>query len=582
MKRSQILIAALLVSCALLVQARSQSGNNANKPTAPGPHKTTTAEYDFGDSAANLPGFPGPVEFRASVTYPTNLPGSRHPLVIFLHGRHQTCFQGTTPSGEWPCAAGNQPIPSYHGYDYIAENLASYGYVVVSISANGINAADALVADFGTLARAQLIQLHLDFWNTLNTVGAEPFGSLFVDKIDMQNVGTMGHSRGGEGVVRHFQLNQSLGSPYGIKAVFAVAPTDFNRVIINEVPLAVILPYCDGDVRTLEGVHYYDDSRYNVAGDPAGKHSILVMGADHNFYNTVWTPSLFPAGGDDDWTRFVGGGAGDPFCGTGADNQRLTPEQQEANGLTYVASFFRAYLGGESHFLPLLAGADSQPDVDPTSIHVSYHPPDLPAFRRDVNRFLDPTSLISTVLGGAITQSGLSPYNLCGGGPPDPTPCVAGLNLGQQPHYDSFVPIVGGLSQLITGWDFPTATYTYTLATGERDVLGYETLQFRAGVNFADGRNNPNAVQDLTITLTDGEGKQASVRVDSAAPGSLFFPPGTVGPVPKLLLNTVRIPLKAFNGLQQFDIRQVEFKFDQTPSGGMMITDVAFTSVPRH
>ena len=84
--------------------------------------------------------------------------------------------------------------------------------MVVSISANGINAYDNSVADRGALARAELIQYHLGLWKDYSTSGATPFGGLFVGALDLQNVGTMGHSRGGEGVVRHFLLNRALGS----------------------------------------------------------------------------------------------------------------------------------------------------------------------------------------------------------------------------------------------------------------------------------------------------------------------------------------------------------------------------------
>jgi hypothetical protein len=115
----------------------------------------------------------------------------------------------------------------------------------------------------------------------------------------------MGHSRGGEGVVRHVLLNRSLGAPYGINAVLPLAPVDFNRPVINNVPLAVQVSYCDGDVTDLQGVHFFDDARYNVPGDTAPKHVILVLGANHNFYNTIWTPEIFRAGAADDWTDFV-------------------------------------------------------------------------------------------------------------------------------------------------------------------------------------------------------------------------------------------------------------------------------------
>jgi hypothetical protein len=186
-------------------------------------------------------------------------------VIVLLHGRHATCFVGGSALLQWPCSQqGSQSIPSYKGYDYLSEVLASHGYVVVSISANGINARDNQVRDLGMLARAELMQRHLDILNTFNTTGGAPFGTKFVGKFDMTRIGTMGHSRGGEGVVRHFVLNEAQGSPYGIKAVFPLAPVDFNRFVANRTALSVLLPYCDGDVSDLQGVHFYDDARYNV------------------------------------------------------------------------------------------------------------------------------------------------------------------------------------------------------------------------------------------------------------------------------------------------------------------------------
>ena len=66
---------------------------------------------------------------------------------MLLHGRHSTCHQGSQAGGGWPCAAGWETIPSFQGYDYLAENLASWGYIVVSVSANGINARDSSSSD---------------------------------------------------------------------------------------------------------------------------------------------------------------------------------------------------------------------------------------------------------------------------------------------------------------------------------------------------------------------------------------------------------------------------------------------------
>src|SRR5881628_2605594 len=136
----------------------------AADPGNPGPFAVTREEYTFGDTAFTPTNFPGPVEVTASVHYPTGLPGGPFPLIVFLHGRHATCFTGGSAFLAWPCESPRQPIPSYQGYDYISEVLASHGYIVVSISANGINARDNFVFDLGARARAELIQHHLDLW----------------------------------------------------------------------------------------------------------------------------------------------------------------------------------------------------------------------------------------------------------------------------------------------------------------------------------------------------------------------------------------------------------------------------------
>jgi hypothetical protein len=73
--------------------------------------------------------FPFPLEVVGEVTQPRQLTaGVKYPLVLFLHGRHATCYQGGPKgfdSGDWPCGDGFRPIPSYQGYRYVADILAS-------------------------------------------------------------------------------------------------------------------------------------------------------------------------------------------------------------------------------------------------------------------------------------------------------------------------------------------------------------------------------------------------------------------------------------------------------------------------
>lgn len=569
---------------ALLVSASVQSAfGQIPDPGAPGPLAVTREEYNFGDTAFTPSDFPAPVELRASIHYPTNLAGGPFPVIVFLHGRHATCFKGGTALLEWPCTSNHsQPIPSYHGYDYVAEVLASHGYVVVSISANGINVVDNLVFDLGAEARAELIQKHLDILKTFTTTGGAPFGTKFVGKFDLTRIGTMGHSRGGEGVVRHQGLNNQLGAPYGIKAVFPLAPVDFNRFVVNNAALNVLLPYCDGDVNDLQGVHFYDDARYNVPGDQSPKHYELVMGANHNFYNTVWSPSSPFPGSANDWTAFVPGGRSDSQCGTGRRSHRLTEAQQRGTGLAYMTAFFRAYVGGETQFLPILTGdAPPPPSAQTNNLFVSYHAPDNPELRLDVNRLLNNTNLTVNRLGGAATQTALTPYELCGGDDPQAPRCLPDQPDTRQPHTTpSARSSLRGLSQLNTGWNNLTGNYKNDIPLAFSNVSGFQALQFRIAVNFADARNLAGLAQNFRVVLTDTSGSTAAVRVSDVS-SALFFPPGSVGPVPKIVLNTVRIPLSAFGGVNLLSIKSVEFTFNEQAQGAVLVTDIAFASTPR-
>ena len=195
-----------------------------------------------------------------------------------MHGNHSSCYRGQRAGYRWPCREGWKPIPNHEGYDYAASRSASYGYVVVSVSANGVNVLGSRLVDDG----------HAAAWGAARGAPRSVAGLVdhgrgvrsptrFVGKVDMTTIGTMGHSRGGEGVVWHVIVDRERDDPYGIDAVMPLAPVDFTRDTVNRVPLAVVLPYCDGDVFDLQGVHFFDDARYRVAGDPTPKHTLTRL-----------------------------------------------------------------------------------------------------------------------------------------------------------------------------------------------------------------------------------------------------------------------------------------------------------------
>jgi hypothetical protein len=583
-------------------------------PAVPGPYATTRQQYNFGNQAFKPTdtAFASGVELAGEITAPTDLNAFSSPLpvVVLLHGRHVTLYDPSTGNVflNWPPNGTNRlSIPSYQGYQYLEDNLASHGYAVLSVSANGINAFDNGTFDLGALARAQLMQRSYDILHDLNTgtgvvqtrtglsygtdISADmshpngfngpsaPFGTRYVGKLDLQNIGIMGHSRGGEGVVRSFVLNQSLGSPYGIKAVLPLAPVDFNRTVINGVPLEVILPYDDGDVNDLQGVHFYDDALYNQPGDQAPKFTDLVNGADHNFFNTIWSPGGFAGGGDD--------------SGYPAD-LRLTQAQERAVGLDYMAGFLRTFVGNATvpvatGFLPMLRGDVPPPASALTSqVFIGYEGPNTPAFRRDVNTERLTTNTATNTLGGAVltsplatgTGSGITVFDIRGSNPS--LPPLPGQSLARQPHQvPSARSSAPGLNLLRLQWTNTfDAFYENDLPAGSRDVSGYYDLTFRASTVYdtpQDNRNKPNLTLDFSVTLTDGSGNSATALADNFT-RSLYYPfgPDTGNVVPRVLLNSVRIPLGAFAGVNLTDVRSVRFNFDQKPDGYVLLADLAF------
>ena len=84
-----------------------------------------------------------------------------------------------------------------------------------------------------------------------------------------------------------------------------------------------------------------DDSRYAFDEDDALRTSLMVMGANHNFFNTVWTPGKCPRRGPT-----TGATANRP----GVRRRRprpADPAEQYELGTAYIAGWFRLVQGGE-------------------------------------------------------------------------------------------------------------------------------------------------------------------------------------------------------------------------------------------
>jgi hypothetical protein len=336
-------------------------------PAARGPHRTVRRDVVRSWDGVDV-GFEHTVEDVAELTYPATETGDvvagRHPVVIILHGMHTPCARKgprVTPIPWWCDERESRPVPSYRGYRYLADTLASQGRVVVSVSANGINAQD-IFTDFGIFARAKLISHHLTQLRAADAGGVPVLGELLVDRLALDRTVLIGHSRGGDGVVRASQeLERAVDAPATIVGVVNLAPIASVGAAPANTPTITLLPACDGDVRDLQGQTFVDRGR-DLYGDSGHlRSSVWIGGANHNYLNTEWTPgtSMSLTGSDDADYLYTDASA----SGSCRPRHRLTPEQERAAGLAYVAASVRWTQDADARMLPLLDGTGEVPST---------------------------------------------------------------------------------------------------------------------------------------------------------------------------------------------------------------------------
>lgn len=533
--------------------ALSNAMAKAPDSTVQGPHQAVSVEYHLPATRDADILNDRMTEIWAKVFYPSDIKTSAPaPLVVMLHGNHGTCGTGTNPrldtSCEYTdsgmCSQGFIPTPNHEGYNYLAENLASWGFIVVSVNANrGITCGGGTDGDGGlNLARGRLVLKHLDLLYQLSSSGSSKLGKGMLDlvgKIDFNNVGLMGHSRGGEGVRAAYNLYRDTDSKWPkkipglkVKAIFEIGAVDGQTSRVLDADGTVwnqLLPMCDGDVSNLEGRFPYERMMSNASETPDAQKSLYeVWGANHNFFNTEWQSS-------DSYSC----AAGQPLFETDGSHSL----QQQKIALASLPAFFRSRLG-----------ADAKP-----AFNQNFNPlaelPDVVTQTTQVDREFNPSP--------ASTESLTF----------DDFDKETGVNSSGYPNIANEITIKHkklsrGSQQRAAKilWSESTSGYfeaVWAAPSEGKDIHDFATLDFRVG--RINAKEKPT---DFSLALVDAAGLiSKEVAVSDYA---LVNGPGTNNAV----LQTVRIPLTAFQGVDLTKVHSVRFIFNKSSSGKLNLANI--------
>lgn len=483
-----------------------------------------------------------------------------YPVALFLHGRHYNCDNdgsgpGLVGSMSFSCPAPNR-IPSHEGYNYIMERLASQGIFCISISAHDIQPGLG-IWDYN--ARGRLILKFLDKLKDWNDNGTDPFGGIFTGKLDMTKIALSGHSRGGEGVVAAQELNLTWPTPHSIVAVNAIAPTDQNSIsyLMTDAPYYLLIGARDGDVWNMQGYRTYDRAYPDGAVVRHPKSVACVYGANHNYFNTIWTDTAAL-------------GSPNPWAGSKDDAQFVTVSQvmsaadQRQVALITICAFFRQHLQGIEGYKDIFTGRMKPAAMPNQYVYWTYQDDE----RKAVDNFEQtPLDAATNTLGGSVTGPGFTTFaeNLLNH---DSSDYVGVFPTDSQFYHDTL-----GLK---LAWAAPQ-TYTTNIPAADGDVSMYTHLTIRAAKKVT-GPPVVGTPLNLFVNIEDGTGNTGMWDMYTDRFDTIPHPYERSPSSNQSLLTGVRIPLRYFtmnnSGVDLTNIVKITIRTEG--SGEIGIDDIEF------
>jgi hypothetical protein len=468
-----------------------------------------------------------------------NGPGP-YPLVLIVHGNH-------SPTD-----------PSYDGYNYLTELLASHCMIAISIEEDFLNGNVGGEMD----ARGIVLLRHLQLWREWTRDPTHPYYGM----VDLSNIGLSGHSRGGEAIVAAELFNTSLhdfSDPefnfnFDIEALYAIAPVDGqfdgtpSPITLKGADYYVMHGSHDGDVWTFPGHKMYNRA-YPVTENTSNYKGFLwIHGANHGQWNSGW-------------------GTCCEGTYTSPTARISEPNQMQFAKLYIPAVFLKSLksIHGYKYFL---------------NDEVSFS--SIPSGIKTVRQYQDPERLF---LNHFEEDDNLSSGSQTG---------ITNSTIGSFENYDDYAFsdrtsghfLWGQTDGLIAGWRDDEPTWQVEIPA-KNDEVGhdYEFLAFHVGQTFESTAdlNTVGINKDFKVQLEFNGNPGPEIKVSSIQ--DLIYPlkairnNGASTNASKSIKQTIRIPISSLTGREladkkSSDVNKILFKFNVQNKGNIALDELQFTN----
>ena len=467
------------------------------------------------------------------------------PLVLIVHGNH------------------NLADYSDPGYEYLGKLLASRGFITVSVDQNFLNGGIPGKSTGENDARAWILLEHLSVWEDWDKDPALPF----YQRVDMERIALIGHSRGGEAAALAATFNQLSRYPnnarriwdfdFGIQAVVAIAPVDKQWLPADHPNPMVDTSYLvlqgshDADLYYFDGIGQYQRAVFTEAAGTAFKSAVYIYRANHGQFNTTWGAKDYP-------------GVRGIFLNRKA---LLTGADQRQAAKVFISGFLETVLHQQEEYRAIFEDYRTAGTWLPQTGYITRYEDFGVQLLADFEEDLDPVT--TSYPGARVRASALSSWR-------EKSPRYRGGD--RQDNHAVYL-----------AWRSTNGQYSFILPPGFDWPLAPESkLVFLA----ADGRDGDEADQglDFSIVLTDSHNAQAELQLSDVLPLQIQFP-AEISRLPlwneeyyedasEPVFQGYRISLHQFldvnPGLSLENLREIQFVFNDEVDGKLYLDEIGF------